>query len=275
MHRVRMATKRTRFGKLGLIAYRFDFIMSQINHQITHQAQVGEFFDGWSVYQKLLDSNAMFHRELYHGLREALAYRRSVLAGEASHGFSLLDLGCGNAAFMASVLADHPGMDYLGVDLSSVALERAGSMLHSMPVRAHLLQIDMQQALDQLLAEGRTFDVVFSGYALHHLQAWEKCELLKGLARLLGPDGQLMVIDMFMAPDEDREHYMQAVDTYVRGHWTALLSDEAEAVMAHIRQYDFPETPDQFREMASLAGFSAAERRLCRDRWFQLWVLSR
>lgn len=235
--------------------------------ELDNYQDVAAFFDGWALYQKLLDGDAMFHQELYRGLINQVA---DSCGGNP---LALLDLGCGNAAFMQPLLAAHPGMHYCGVDLSAVALELARAMLDTMPLGYQLIQADMLQALRQLVAAGQTMEVIFSGYALHHLQAVDKSALLQLAAQLLVPGGRFIIIDMFMANGETRSRYLQAVDNYVRTHWSMLSAEEADAVMGHISAEDFPETPDSLRAMATAAGFAAAEQLICRDRWFQLWVL--
>jgi len=50
------------------------------------------FFRAWDTYSKVVAANYMFHRELGQGVSDALHQR---FGGRP---FSLLDLGCGDAA---------------------------------------------------------------------------------------------------------------------------------------------------------------------------------
>lgn len=83
-----------------------------------HDAEVvREFFDGWSLYRKIVDLNYLFHREAKEAFTRWLDRRNKP--------FSFLDLGCGDAAFASELLRGRPLIYYTGMDLSPIALELA------------------------------------------------------------------------------------------------------------------------------------------------------
>ncbi|MDD2723357.1 MAG: hypothetical protein PHH59_04935 [Methylovulum sp.] len=53
-------------------------------------------FDTWELYRKIVSFNNMFHREIYADVANVLQTARQD--------FTLLDLGCGDAANLAPVL---------------------------------------------------------------------------------------------------------------------------------------------------------------------------
>lgn len=52
------------------------------------------FFKEWQLYSKVLAQNYLYHREVYAQLHEFLVTR-------LNRPFTLLDLGCGDAGFVA------------------------------------------------------------------------------------------------------------------------------------------------------------------------------
>ena len=109
-----------------------------------------EFFvDTWEVYRKLVAANYMFHRELYNEVEKRL----TPADGQP---FSLLDLGCGDAATLAPVLRRLPVSRYLGVDLSPVALELAAANLRGL---SGAVTFQLGNILDTLSCEMEPVDV--------------------------------------------------------------------------------------------------------------------
>ena len=82
-----------------------------------------DFFRAWDTYAKVVAANYMFHRELGQGVRDALRRRFE------GRSFSLLDLGCGDAAPIALLLESLALKSYKGVDLSKPALALAAKAL--------------------------------------------------------------------------------------------------------------------------------------------------
>jgi ubiquinone/menaquinone biosynthesis C-methylase UbiE len=66
----------------------------------------------WSVYDQIAEHNYMSHREIYAKVAELLKLRKD------HNQYRLLDLGCGNARFLAPVLMQSQPAHYRGVDMS-------------------------------------------------------------------------------------------------------------------------------------------------------------
>ena len=121
--------------------------------------EVALFRSNWSLYDAITENNYMFHREIYALVGHELA------AAHPNGGAAMLDLGCGNARFLAPYLRAASPRRYVGVDLSATALEEARGYLHGLP-GVELQLSDMLQTT-QTLAE--KFDFIFSGFAVHPL----------------------------------------------------------------------------------------------------------
>ena len=81
------------------------------------------FTDSWSLYDLITEHNYMFHREIYAGVGTLLKLRNDM--GR----FSILDLGCGNARYLAPCLIGSNVEIYEGVDVSELALSEAHDYL--------------------------------------------------------------------------------------------------------------------------------------------------
>ncbi len=69
-----------------------------------------EFFNHqWQLYQKILNNNYMGHREIYRILHE-------FLARYSPKPFKMIDLGCGDASFVAQALMNTTITFYQGID---------------------------------------------------------------------------------------------------------------------------------------------------------------
>jgi tRNA (cmo5U34)-methyltransferase len=107
---------------------------------------------------------------------------RSVLPNEPG---SLLDLGCGDGRLIGLALEARPGLDrVVGIDLSAPMLARANDRFCSDP----RVSVQPWDLADSIEAFG-TFDVILSGFAIHHLEDERKKNLFSEIAQQLHPGG--------------------------------------------------------------------------------------
>lgn len=222
------------------------------------------FRSNWGLYDGLAAANYMFHREIYGEVARLLRERH------ARGPYSLIDLGCGNARFLAPCLAPVPPRGYTGVDLSGAALAEAGRLLADLPA-VELVEGDM---LARLEADPGGRDVVFSGYALHHLDPERKRRFLAAAFRSLAPGGLMILVDVARAPGEDRPAYIAGYLRMMREEWTAIDRLQVEEACAHVSAHDFPETVADLEAMAREGGFGRVQL-LSRHRQHHLWVMER
>lgn len=204
------------------------------------------FRQSWTLYDTISERNYMFHRELYAQVAGLLRQRHD------QGGYTLLDLGCGNARFLAPCLKAAPPAVYNGVDLSASALDEARDYL-SGQTNVSLHQQDMLQAVEAVDA---AFDVIFTGFAVHHLDPAAKQHLFHACAAKLVPGGQFIMVDVVRAEDQTRDQYLDAYLANMRAQWTAVPPDQLEEACAHVAAYDFPETLADLTRMAEAAAFT-------------------
>lgn len=131
------------------------------------------FFDVWHTYRKVVAANYMHHMEIKAHIEQML---HAQFVGRP---FSFLDLGCGDAATLAPLLASMAVQRYKGVDLSESALALAAENLKALSCPVELVCGDILAALE---ADTGLYDVVYTSFAfLRNLSA-----LTQYLAELRG-----------------------------------------------------------------------------------------
>lgn len=203
------------------------------------------FRQSWTLYDAISEMNYMFHLEIYERVA-ALLKERHERGLE-----SLLDLGCGNARFLAPCLHATPPASYEGVDLSAVALDEARDYLKGLP-QVTLHHADMLEATEGREAQ---FDVIFTGYAVHHLSTADKQRLFHACARLLKPAGLFLMVDVVREEGQSRDNYLEGYLGTMRTQWTEVQPAHLDEACAHVAAFDFPETLSTLTQMAQNAGF--------------------
>jgi len=204
------------------------------------------FARSWSLYDHITEHNYMFHQEIYDELAELLKQRLD--AGQ----YRMLDLGCGNARYLVPALLKAMPAHYQGVDLSQVALDEAAGYLAELP-SVTLTHGDLLQAVE---STSDTWDVIFTGYALHHLPAEDKARFFQAAARCLSPGGWLVMVDVVRQEEQSREHYLEGYLKFMRETWVKVPPEQLDEACAHVESYDFPESRSNLNEMAQASGLN-------------------
>jgi SAM-dependent methyltransferase len=186
----------------------------------------------------------MFHRQIYAAVEELLSPRDESP-------YRLLDLGCGNARYIAPCLKRTPPASYRGVDLSEAALAEAHGYLAELPCEVVLIQGDLLEAVE---STAESWDVLFTGFALHHLTTEQKARFFRAAGRCLSEKGWLILVDVVREEHQDRETYLEGYLRFMREQWTEVPREQLEEACAHVRDYDYPESLSSLQEMAGQAG---------------------
>ena len=121
----------------------------------------------------------------------------------------LLDLGCGDGKLAAVVLEARPETtEAIGLDRSAPMLDLARQRFATEP-RARLVEHDLDQPLPDLGA----FDVIVSGFAIHHLAHERKRSLLAEVVRALRPGGVFANLEVVQcATDELQQEFYRRIE---------------------------------------------------------------
>jgi len=111
----------------------------------------------------------------------------------------VLDLGCGDAILLASLLEVYPDAAGSAVDFSPLMLEQARERLTKFGPRAVLVEADLQQPSWQDALTG-PFDVIVSGFAIHHLPDERKHALYREIYDLLAVGGVFLNMEHVASP---------------------------------------------------------------------------
>lgn len=191
----------------------------------------------------------MSHQEIYARVEYLLSLRDDV--GR----YCLLDLGCGNARYLAPCLRQSPPAVYEGVDLSEAALMEARGYLTDLSGSAvTLTHGDLLEAVE---ATGKTWDVIFTGFAVHHLTSADKARFFQTVGRCLAEKGWLILVDVVREENQSREDYLDCYLKWMRDTWSKIPPDQLEEACTHVHDHDYPEYFSTLQEMAAAAGLQA------------------
>ena len=107
---------------------------------------------------------------------------------------SILDLGVGSGETARRVMHLHPEALLVGIDSSTEMLDGARRMLPS--DRVTLLRQDLSDPLPD-----RSFDLVISALAIHHLEGENKATLFQAISERLVPGGVFVLGDIVIPED--------------------------------------------------------------------------
>jgi len=204
----------------------------------------------WSLYQKILQHNYMGHDQIYSVLEDDL-----ITLAQAP--FSFLDIGCGDAQTIKSRLKNTAINTYTGIDLSADALANAEQILAPLHIQTHLINNDFEHALADLVTQNTQFDVIFSGFALHHLAPEQRIHTFQNIYQLLDKGGCFYLIDVYPYRDEPRDKYLDRYLAKPMTDWNELSDTEKSILNDHVRSSDFPACKDTLIEIATESGFES------------------
>jgi len=188
---------------------------------------IAAFFQGWQLYQSVIQNNLMEHREIGIALR-------SVFESIAP-GFSVLDLGCGDSSTAIKALEGFHVSSYTGVDLTAPALEIARTNFRG-TYSANWVHANM---VDYIASSDQQFDVIMTSFAMHHLPSDIKQAWLMDIAKHLTPSGFLVLMDTCCPAGMSRDDTVQIYLDLV-ADWPLSHADKA-AIATHMWSSDFPE----------------------------------
>ena len=120
-----------------------------------------------------------------------------------------LDLGAGTGIFTHAFLTRYPAARVVAVDGSAAMLELAKARLGGLEQRVEFTVGDFRGLAN--LLRGRKGSVVFSCFALHHLNAKEKADVLRASLDFLQPGGWCFNADLVVAEDPAVEARLQEI----------------------------------------------------------------
>jgi tRNA (cmo5U34)-methyltransferase len=117
---------------------------------------------------------------------------------------SFLDLGCGDG-FLGYFLHElYPDAHGVFVDISSEMIEKAGRKSPD-PAYEFIVKDSGKSNWYKSIRSAEKFDLVISGYAIHHLENVNKSRLYRNIFRLLNPEGFFLNLEHVLSPTRKLE----------------------------------------------------------------------
>lgn len=100
--------------------------------------------------------------------------------------------------------------------------------------------------------------MIWCSLSLHHLEPTEKKSLFGAARKGLSADGIMGIYEPVLPERADRAAFMEGIAEGLHSAWAVLDPREFDHMWRHIRQFDFPETLQTWKQMGLSACFSAA-----------------
>jgi tRNA (cmo5U34)-methyltransferase len=119
-----------------------------------------------------------------------------LIAGRDKPVDRFADLGCGNGILASAILARYPQASGDLVDFSEPMLAEARLQLQSQAAQVRFITADLASTeWIHAIADHAPFDVIVSGFAIHHLPHSRKQQLYQEIFGLLNPGGLFVNVE--------------------------------------------------------------------------------
>jgi tRNA (cmo5U34)-methyltransferase len=157
----------------------------------------------WIESNNELSRYHSFVKEFFIGLRgavpladEQIKVMMRLISASGSKVRNFLDLGCGDGILAAAVLDQHPESKGVLLDFSEPALNSAREKLGKYARNLAFVKSDFSNsAWIGSVAEWAPFDLVMSGFSIHHQNDLRKLELYGEIYDLVGEGGIFLNLD--------------------------------------------------------------------------------
>jgi SAM-dependent methyltransferase len=160
----------------------------------------------------------------------------------------ILDVGSGDAILLATLLEAFPGAGGVAVDFSPLMLEEARKRLGKFGRRATTLEGDLLTSAWKNDLKG-PFDVVMSGFAIHHLPDERKQALYREIYDVLTPGGVFLNSEHVASTTPKGE---QMFDGAMTAHLHQRRKEKGEDVTLEQVRREFMERPDRAANILAL-----------------------
>ena len=213
---------------------------------VADHAALEQFQTQWATYQKLVDADALAHKEVGAVLHGALAAMATP--------FAFVDIACGDAGQMKAALSGTKAKHYHGIDLSEPALELAAKNLAGVPFE---VELDHRDFVTALTRRPEPADAAWCA-----LSTEGKRDLLAAIRG--STSALLMIYEPTRLDGESRDDYLVRFRRVNRPAWPFLSDEEWAQIDHHVTTCDYPETSATWVALGCEAGFGGRARDLLR-----------
>ena len=171
---------------------------------------------------------------------------------------AVLDLGCGDGRLAALVMQSRPTVTrVIAIDRSQPMLAKARARFERAP-HVTIVEHDLAYPLQSASADMTQFDLVVSGFAIHHLEDERKRSLFREIADALKPSGAFANLEVVASatPTRHRE-FLTAIGRDADDPEDRLAGVEAQLSWMRDAGLDDVDCLWRWRGFALLAGVKA------------------
>lgn len=157
---------------------------------------------------------------------------------------SFVDLGCGDGVLAEQIMQAYPSVHGTLIDFSAGMLAAADQRMAAYAGQLTTLELDYGQPdwVDSVSASGGSFDLIVSGFSIHHQPDWRKREIYQEVFHLLRPGGVFLNLEHVKSASEliESVHDQLFVDSMVKYESSIESGKTAEQI-----EVDFYDRPDK------------------------------
>ena len=213
-----------------------------------NQDEQSKFFEQWNIYQSVIKNNYMFHAQIIDILKTEVDYLNSP---------SILDLGCGDSYVVKKILDEKVKIHYTGIDSSSMAIQSSKNNLCHFKGEVSHIQGDF---LEELRKIETTFDMIISGYSLHHLSREYKEEFFSLISNVISDNGIFIFYDIELNQNETIVDFLNRACEIFSNEWDVFNTNEIEKIVGHVQQSDIPESEEFYINNITKAGVLSSRK---------------
>lgn len=198
------------------------------------------FNDNWQRYQNSVKNNTLYHQEMFAALDNFLNLNMKKP-------FSFVDVGCGDSSAVAPILLNKTITKYIGIDEAKDVLKMSAANLDALNFEKEFIADNMITAISEVKAP---VDIIFTSYAVHHLNVEQKTNFIAECKQKLHEDGFLLMVDCTLAESQTRDEWLAALKNRMKATIPHDNLDEIDIRMQHPSDADFPESINTFANIA-------------------------
>ena len=162
------------------------------------------------------------HKQDAQGWYEDDALERLIALGNFGNASAVLEVGCGTGRLAALLLRNHmpPHATYIGVDISTSMLARAGTRLNKYALRAKLRPGDVTLGLT---SPDESADRIIATYFFDLLSLGHSKNLLAEMHRVLRPGGLICIAGLTRETQEADMNIFSQLWALIQRRWPGLV----------------------------------------------------
>ena len=155
---------------------------------------------------------------------------------------NFIDLGCGDGVLADQILQAYPNAQGTLIDFSAAMLSAAEDRMTTFANQLQVIELDYGDPNWVNAVAGQTFDLIISGFSIHHQPDWRKKEIYQEIFDLLRPGGVFINSEHVksVSPVVERIHDQLFVDSMVVYEDAIGSGKTAEQI-----EHDYYDRPDK------------------------------